>query len=154
MYKIGTFSLRCHKKRYLLIIIMCPVMSAKVGPLNILCGPSWAKILLRLWWNILPNNLRTTNVYLGQFRKSCWNYYKTFSYDPDRPHASWTAYVIEFMCIYFFLLFYIFFLRWIAQYGSYCSLLSHPHCISRIDVLFFIYYFSLFCIYTVENRLN
>ena len=24
---------------------MCPVMSAKVGPLNILCGPSWAKIL-------------------------------------------------------------------------------------------------------------
>ncbi len=31
--------------RYLLIIIMCPVMSAKVGPLNILCGPSWAKIL-------------------------------------------------------------------------------------------------------------
>ncbi len=33
------------QKRYLLIIIMCPVMSAKVGPLNILCGPSWAKIL-------------------------------------------------------------------------------------------------------------
>ena len=33
------------QKRYLLII-MCPVMSAKVGPLNILCGPSWAKILV------------------------------------------------------------------------------------------------------------
>ena len=45
MYKIGTFSLHCHKKGILLIIIMCPVMSAKVGPLNILCGPSWAKIL-------------------------------------------------------------------------------------------------------------
>ena len=62
-------------------------------------------------WNILPNNLRTTNVNLGQFRKSCWNYYKTFSYDPDRPHASWTAYVIEFMCIYFLLLFHIFFFK-------------------------------------------
>ncbi len=107
-------------------------------------------------WNILPNNLRTTNVNLGQFRKSCWNYYKTFSYDPDRPHIMLPGLpTLLNLCVFIFSCFFTyFFLRWIAQYGSYCSLLSHPHCISLIDVLFFIYYFSLFCIYTVENRLN